>query len=105
TVRRQTTPSPGGLIVATSVDLSPAGNRFAGQPGRHQPNRRSGRTQAADPTPAPTEGWGSRAGSTIHTIPAEYVCAGCGDRSVVCVQILQLWRAPQPGPALAVSRR
>ena len=29
-------------------------------------------------------------------LPAEYVCGGCGDRSVVCVQILQLWRAP-PG--------
>ena len=25
-----------------------------------------------------------------------YVCGGCGDRSVVCVQFLQLWRAP-PG--------
>jgi hypothetical protein len=49
-------------------------NRFEGQPERHQPNRRSGRTQAPDPTPTPTEGWGSRARSTIHTLPAEYEC-------------------------------
>jgi hypothetical protein len=47
-------------------------DRFAGQPERRQPNRRSGRTQAPDPTPPPSRNRGSRAGSTIHTLPAEY---------------------------------
>ena len=48
-------------------------NRFAGQPEQRQPNRRSGRTQAPDPTPRPSQNRGSRAGSTIHTLPADYV--------------------------------
>ena len=45
-------------------------DRFAGQPERRQPNRRSGRTQAPDPTPVPSQDQGSRAGSTTHTLPA-----------------------------------
>src|SRR5258707_4225320 len=71
-------------------------NRFAGQPERHQPNRRSGRTQAPDPTPAPTEGWGSRAGSTIHTLPAEYLQPDF--RVVAVVKALRLFVKVRGGP-------
>jgi len=39
---------------------------------RRQPISRSGRTQATDPIPAPRQTSGSRAGSTIHILPAEY---------------------------------
>jgi len=46
-------------------------DRFARQPERRQPNRRSGRTQAPDPTPVLSQDQGSRAGSTTHTLPAE----------------------------------
>jgi hypothetical protein len=41
---------------------------------RRQANRRSGRTQATDPTPAPRQPSGSRAGSTIHSLPADSGC-------------------------------
>src|SRR6266581_4524074 len=46
---------------------SPSGiGRFGGQAG----------TQASDPTPVPGQNPGSRAGSTIHILPAEYAVAG-----------------------------
>ncbi len=48
-------------------------DRLAGQPERRQPNRRSGRDPGPDPTPAPPQNHGSRAGSTIHILPAEYL--------------------------------
>src|SRR6266581_8294080 len=42
---------------------SPSGiGRFGGQAG----------TQASDPTPVPGQNLGSRAGSTIHILPADY---------------------------------
>src|SRR5215471_14058476 len=48
-------------------------DRLAGQPERRQPNRRSGRDPGPDPTPVPPQNGGSRAGSTIHILPAEYL--------------------------------
>src|SRR6266480_5676904 len=51
-------------------------DRLAGQPERRQPNRRSGRDPGPDPTPAPPQNHGSRAGSTIHSLPAAYAWAG-----------------------------
>ena len=43
---------------------------LAGQPERRQPNRRSGRDPGPDLTPASSQDQGSRAGSTIHSLPA-----------------------------------
>jgi hypothetical protein len=48
-------------------------DRFAGQPERRQPNRRSGRTQDPDATPASLQHPAGRAGTTIHSLPADYV--------------------------------
>jgi hypothetical protein len=67
---------PGRQIVSQD---SPSGvSRIGGQAG----------TQAPDPTPAPSPNHGSRAGSTIHSLPAEYslvsslaVSALCGRKS------------------------
>ena len=54
-------PGPGRQIVSQD---SPSGvSRIGGQAG----------TQAPDPTPAPPQNRASRAGSTIHTLPAESV--------------------------------
>src|SRR6266567_431179 len=48
---------------------SPSGvGRFGGQAG----------TQASDPTPVPGQNLGSRAGSTIHILPAEYLLSIIG---------------------------
>ena len=52
---------PGRQIVSQD---SPSGvSRIGGQAG----------TQAPDPTPTPPQNHGSRAGSTVHTLPAEYL--------------------------------
>src|SRR6266487_3863847 len=56
-------PGPGRQIVSQD---SPSGiSRIGGQAG----------TQAPDPMPAPPQNRGSRAGSTIHSLPAEYESA------------------------------
>src|SRR6266568_3037003 len=49
-------------------------DRFAGQPERRQPIRRSGRDPGPDLTPVPRQSRGSRAGagSTTHILPAVY---------------------------------
>ena len=57
-------------------NLGPADERLEGQPRKErQPVRRSGRTQAPHPTPAPPQNHASRAGagSTIHSLPADYL--------------------------------
>src|SRR3974390_2023879 len=65
-------PGPGRQIVSQD---SPSGiSRIGGQAG----------TQAPDPTPAPLQNHGSRAGSTIHSLPADSGVAvrsrpTCGD--------------------------
>ena len=56
---------PGRQIVSQD---SPSGvSRIGGQAG----------TQASDPTPAPPQNRASRAGSTIHSLPAEYLRDSC----------------------------
>src|ERR1700722_3604431 len=53
-------------------NLGPADESLAGQPRKgRQPIRRSGRTQAPDPTSAPPQNRASRAGSSTHILPAE----------------------------------
>src|SRR5260370_39256113 len=47
-------------------------NRFAGQPERRQPIRRSGRTQAPDPTPRQIKTGEAGPEALIHILPAEY---------------------------------
>src|SRR6266550_971716 len=51
--------------------LGPADRSISRQPERRRPIRRSGRTQASDPTPVPGQNLGSRARSTIHILPAD----------------------------------
>jgi len=53
--------APGRQIV--SQDSPDGVSRIGGQAG----------TQAPDPTPVPGQNRGSRAGSTIHSLPAEYL--------------------------------
>src|SRR6266480_6173707 len=60
-------------------NLGPAGESLAGQPRKgRQPIRRSGRTQAPDPTPAPPQNRASRAGSTTPILPADYALGIAG---------------------------
>src|SRR5215470_2584658 len=61
---------PAAPVGARKPGARPA-DRLAGQPERRQPNRRSGRDPGPDPTPTPPQNHGSRAGSTIHSLPAE----------------------------------
>src|SRR5664279_6570200 len=46
-------------------------DRLSAQPDRHQPNRKSGRDQAADPTHPPSQNPPGRAGSTTPILPAD----------------------------------
>src|SRR5258708_12380735 len=63
---------PAAPVGARNPGSRPA-DRLAGQPGRRQPTRRSGRDpEAPDPTPPPGQNRGSRAEATIHSLPADY---------------------------------
>jgi len=71
--------------------LGPADESLAGQPRKGcQPIRGSGRTQAPDPTPVPLQNRASRAGSTIHSLPADSVAtSSCTDGLHLDVQNVQ----------------
>jgi len=86
----------------------PAGRSIARQP-RGGVSRIGGQagTQAPDPTPVPGQDRGSRAGSTIHTLPAESVRVWPDDLLAVANgHIYQLWRssALRREPHLASAR-
>ena len=81
-------------------------DRLAGQPVRRQPNRRSGRDPGPRPyarIPSKPGKPGRKAGSTIHSLPAEYLHAAV-------VQIVRLsacrsssYGAPPPGSRACTS--
>src|SRR6266702_2152848 len=61
-----------GPEALSTVSLPKISDRLAGQHiGVSRIEGQAG-TQAPDPTPAPPQNRGSRAGSTIHSLPAEY---------------------------------
>ena len=73
-------------------------DRLAGQPVRRQPNRRSGRDPGSDPTPVSSQNRGSRAGNTIHSLPAEYFRWRSGFYSqTLCTQMFRFCTVPVIG--------
>ena len=62
---RRWVPEPGARPTIVSQDSPDGVSRLGGQAG----------TQAPDPTPVSRQNRGSRAGSTIHSLPAEYLQA------------------------------